>query len=61
MTDDLRTSRANRRPPGAPEASPPGFARILKDGVGVAIDALRGNWTRTLLAILGVGVGTGVV
>ncbi len=39
----------------------PAMARIVTDGTQVALDALRGNWTRTLLAILGVGVGTGVV
>lgn len=62
MTDDLRSQRANRRPPaGAPGANPPSIARMFRDGTQVAIDALRGNWTRTLLAILGVGVGTGVV
>ena len=43
------------------DAGQPSAKRIIADGSRVALGALRGNWARTLLAILGVGVGAGVV
>ena len=39
----------------------PSAKRVIVDGTRVALAALRANWARTLLAILGVGVGAGVV
>ncbi|MDE2973976.1 MAG: ABC transporter permease [Gemmatimonadota bacterium] len=35
--------------------------RVLREGLRVASDALRANWMRTVLAVLGVGIGVGVV
>ena len=35
--------------------------RILTEGLRVAYDALRANWLRTVLAVLGVQIGVGVV
>ena len=35
--------------------------RMIGESIAVALRALRGNWMRTLLAVLGVGVGAGVV
>lgn len=35
--------------------------RVLGEGLRVAAAALHANWMRTILAVLGVGVGTGVV
>ncbi len=51
MTDDRSPVYANT----------PRAMGMIVDGTRVAFDALRANWARTLLAILGVGVGTGVV
>lgn len=42
-------------------AGQPSAKRVVLDGTRVAMAALRANWARTLLAILGVGVGAGVV
>ena len=57
MNEDLRTRPALARA----AMDPPSAARIIRDGTRVAFAALSANWARTLLAILGVGVGTGVV
>lgn len=35
--------------------------KLFLEGLHVAVDALRANWIRAVLAVLGVGVGTGVV
>ena len=35
--------------------------RVLREGLRVASNALRANWMRTVLAVLGVGIGVGVV
>ena len=35
--------------------------RVLREGMRVASNALRANWMRTVLAVLGVGIGVGVV
>ena len=35
--------------------------RVLREGLRVAASALRANWMRTILAVLGVGIGAGVV
>lgn len=63
MTDNLRAPDSGRRALEAarPHAKPPSIGSMIADGIQVAFAALRANWTRTLLAILGVGVGTGVV
>ena len=63
MTGNRRAPEGGVRTPDVPglHAEPPSMARMITDGIQVAFDALRGNWTRTLLAVLGVGVGTGVV
>lgn len=37
------------------------IGRIVGEGLRVAFDAMRGNWLRTILAVLGVGIGVGVV
>ncbi len=36
-------------------------ARVLKEGLRIAVNALGANWLRAALAVLGVGVGAGVV
>ena len=56
MNDD-----PGRRAPDLAGAGEPSAKRIIVDGTRVAMAALRANWARTLLAILGVGVGAGVV
>lgn len=38
-----------------------GSARFLKEGTRIAVNALAANWLRAALAVLGVGVGAGVV
>ena len=46
---------------GIDASGQPSARRIIVDGTRVAVAALRANWARTLLAIVGVGVGAGVV
>ncbi len=67
MNDMLQSRPSDRAPassriPGASasEAGVP-VLRIVSEGTRVALQALSGNWMRTVLAVLGVGVGTGVV
>ena len=54
----------NEMHPRAPDPMSSGhvpIGRVLREGLRVASNALRANWMRTILAVLGVGIGVGVV
>jgi putative ABC transport system permease protein len=55
------TLKTVRGAPGPVDSRPTSTGRILTEGMRVASDALRGNWMRTLLTVLGVGIGVGMV
>ncbi len=66
MNDTRQSPSGSRAPDFSAPITPAGkvatpVLRIVAEGTRVALEALSGNWMRTVLAILGVGVGTGVV
>ena len=54
-------TRGQSHAPRSSRSSTDTWGHVLSEGASVAMHALRANWLRTILAVLGVGIGAGVV